>query len=172
MLRQRCNLSIRQLADLAGVTAGMISCIERDKNSPSIATLQKILTALNTDLASFFGGDPAPEPGPVFVRQKMKIVSDEERSYTIVFPRHKDIAVEMMDEQLLPKKRRPPYEELDCDVAGYLIGGSLILEVQGEPQWTLRPGDAFYIPRGHPHRGYAIGEEPARLITVCSPARY
>ena len=42
MLRKRCGLSIRQLAELSGVTAGMISCIERGKNSPSIATLQKI----------------------------------------------------------------------------------------------------------------------------------
>ena len=43
MLRKRCGTSIRQLARRAGVAPGIISCIERGKNSPSISTLQKIL---------------------------------------------------------------------------------------------------------------------------------
>ena len=150
----------------------MISCIERDRNSPSIATLQKILAALSTDLASFFGNDSSLETGPVYERQRMKLVSDIERSYTIVFPRRKEIAVEMFDEQFLPMKRRPPYETLECDVAGYVIEGSLRLELPGVRARLLRPGDAFYVTRGRRHRGYAIGKEPARVITAYSPAGY
>ncbi len=54
ILRKERGLSIRQLGVLAGITPSVISYIERDKNSPSIETLQKILGALGTDLAAFF----------------------------------------------------------------------------------------------------------------------
>ncbi len=64
MLRQRSGLSIRELVKLSGVTAGMISCIERNKTSPSLTTLQKILSALDTDLAEFFSLKKETDDGP------------------------------------------------------------------------------------------------------------
>ncbi len=172
LLRKRCGLSIRQLAVSAKVTPGIISCIERGKSSPSITTLQKILSALGTDLATFFSEGPKEDPGPIFLRQRMRTISDEHRSYTILFPKRRGIAVEMFDEQIAISKRRPPFEKLKCDVAGYILSGALVLEIQGkEKHPTLRPGDAFYIPRGCVHRGYAA-EEPVRLVTVYYPASY
>lgn len=172
MLRKRCGWSIRKLAELSGVTAGMISCIERGANSPSIATLQRILAALDTDLASFFGAEPAAQEGPVYQREGMRLISDDQRSYTIVFPRQPGIQVEMLDEHISPGEPLPPLERLSCDVAGYMLSGALVLEVAGQPKRTLRPGDAFYIAKDTAHRGYATGDEPARLLTVYSPPRY
>ena len=173
ILRKRSGLSIRQLAAKAGVTAGMISCIERGKNSPSIGMMQKLITALGSDLASFFSGEQDQNGGPVFLREKMQMTSDAERTYTIVFPKRADIKVEMLDEQINPsRKKKPAFEELRCDVAGHVISGSLILEIKGEPKKELRSGDAFYVPRGQIHRGYVVGEESARLITVYYPNRY
>ena len=170
-LRSRCGLTLRQLAAQAGVTSGMISPIERDKTSPSLITLQKILSGLGTDLASFFRPEPSDEPGPVFSRDGMPLVTDGERNYTIVLPRRDDIGVEILDEQILPSSRRPPFERLRCDVAGYVLAGELILSVRPGRRRRLRPGDAFYVSKSTEHRGYAA-DGPARLITVCSPARY
>jgi transcriptional regulator with XRE-family HTH domain len=172
MLRKRCGLSIRQLAGLAGVTPAIISCIERGKNSPSIITLQKILGALGTDLAAFFARDSQPQDGPVFLREQMRAISDGDRTYTIVFGKQPGVGVEMLDETIRPAKRRPPFETLKCDVAGYLLSGSLVLEVAKQPKQTLRPGDAFYIGKGAEHRGFAVEGEPVRLVTVYHPARY
>jgi transcriptional regulator with XRE-family HTH domain len=172
MLRKRCGLSIRQLAALAGVTPGIISCIERGKNSPSIATLQKILAALGTDLAAFFTGDVQGPEGPVFAREHMRTISDGDRTYTIVFSKRRGIRIELFDEHYRRSRQRPPFETLRCDVAGYVISGALTLEIEGQPKRTVRPGDAFYIPRGQVHRGYNAGDEPARLITAYHPAKY
>jgi len=172
ILRKRCGLSIRRLAEMAGVAAGMISCIERGKNSPSIATLQKILAALGTNLADFFGTQGDQAQGPIFVREHMRSVSDGQRTYTIVFPDREGIGVEMLDEHISPASRKPPYEKLQCDVAGYVLSGSLTLDVRPKLKQTLRPGDAFYIPRGTEHRGYVSTDEPARLITAYYPEKY
>jgi transcriptional regulator with XRE-family HTH domain len=172
MLRKRSGLSIRQLAQLAGVTAGMISCVERQKSSPSLATLRKILIALGTDLGTFFGTDQTKQDGPVFLREGMQVVTDKERKYTMIFPRRKDVEVQVFDEHLTHAAQKPPFEKLKCTVAGYVVSGNLVLEIKGKAEKKLRPGDAFYVPPGVEHRGYAEKGETVRLISVYSPANY
>lgn len=172
LLRKRSGLSIRELAARSGVAAGMISYVERGRNSPSLATLQKILSALGADLGRFFANQRSDSAGPVFPREQMPTVSDRERSYTILLARKPGIRLEMFDEELRPTRVKPDYETLECDVAGYVLSGSLMLEMEGQRRKTVRPGDAFYVPRTTPHRGYAVGGQPVRLVTVYHPPRY
>ncbi len=54
--RERRRLSQRQLAAATGVTSGMISMIEQNRTSPSVATLKKILAGLDISLGDFFAG--------------------------------------------------------------------------------------------------------------------
>ena len=170
-LRRRAGLSIRQLAVRSGISAGMISFIERGKTSPSLATLQKILHALDTNLGNFFAGGPEDETGPVFLRERMKTVHDDTRSYALVFPQSAGIAVQLFDETLSPGKRTE-FETLTCDVGGYVLAGTLRLEIKGGKSRKLRAGDAFYLPKGVTHRGFADGPEPVRLISLCNPPDY
>lgn len=171
-LRLRCGLSIRKLAENATVTAGMISCIERGTVSPSISTMQKILISLESDLASFFSTLEMQTEGPVYHREKMNTFSDESRSYTFIFPKNPDIDIEMLDETINPSKELPPMEPLKSDISGYLLSGTLVMEIEGQPKQTLRPGDAFYIKKGLVHRGYAGEDKPARVITAITPPTY
>ena len=108
----------------------------------------------------------------MFPRETMRTVSDGERNYTIVFGKSPNKPVEMFDEHIYPAARRPEFEKLKCDVAGYVISGELTLEVKGSKRRSLRPGDAFYVDKGTEHRGYAAGEDPVRLVTVCHPSKY
>jgi transcriptional regulator with XRE-family HTH domain len=170
-LRQRSGLSIRQLAAKAGVSAAMVSYVERGQTAISLVTLQKILAALGTDLGTFFAEGESNQTGPVYQRERMKTVQDSCRGYTLLFPRRADIALEMFDEVLKPG-RKPQFEVLKCDVAAYVISGTLRLEVAGQESRDLRPGDAFYLAQGKKHRGYPVGKEPVRLISACYPAKY
>jgi transcriptional regulator with XRE-family HTH domain len=170
-LRRRAGLSIRQLAESSGVTAGMISLVERGNSSLSLVTLQKILTALGSDLGAFFSGGREDQTGPVFRRQEMKTVHDGTRAYTLVYPRRPEIAIQVFDETLNPGPK-PEFERPLCDVGGYVLSGVLCLEIKGRKLQTVRAGDAFYVPRGTTHRGYAAGTESVRLISFCSPPEY
>ena len=69
-----------------------------------------------------------------------------------------------------PVDKMPPFSSFQNDIAGYIISGSLELEIKGEKKKILRTGDAFYIPTGLEHRGYVIGDEPSRVITVWKAA--
>jgi mannose-6-phosphate isomerase-like protein (cupin superfamily) len=102
----------------------------------------------------------------------MRVVSDRERAYTMLLTRQPGIRLEMFDEELRPSRRKPDFETLACDVAGYVLSGSLTLEIEGREKQHVRPGDAFYVPKGTSHRGYATGDKPVRLVTVYHPPRY
>jgi transcriptional regulator with XRE-family HTH domain len=164
--RNRCGLTIRDLAEKARVSPAVISSIERGKSSPTVATLQNIVEALGLNMATFFNGSIGQQEGPVYLREHMKVLSGADRSCTVIFPKTKEIRFEMLDEILMPGKPSPPFSVFQADVAGYLISGELALELRDQPKRILRVGDAFYIPKGVEHRGYSVGEESARVITV------
>ena len=54
--REKRRMSQRQLAAVTGVTSGMISMIEQNRTSPSVATMKKILSGLGISLGDFFAG--------------------------------------------------------------------------------------------------------------------
>ena len=53
-LRNQKGLTQEELADRCELTKGYISQLENDLNSPSIATLADILSALGSNLSEFF----------------------------------------------------------------------------------------------------------------------
>ena len=53
-LRQSRGLTIRGLAEQAGVPHATLSIIERDKSSPSVSILKRLLRPLNVTLSVFF----------------------------------------------------------------------------------------------------------------------
>lgn len=172
LLRKRSGMSVRALAARAAITPAMISCVENGKASPSIVTLEKVLSALGTELAAFFGVEQKAPAGPLFPRESMRLVADDERSYTLIFPRTDEIGVEMTDEIMQAGRGKPPFETQTIDMAGYVLSGLLALDLKGARSRTLRPGDAFYVRAGVEHRGYAAANEPVRLITVYTPPRH
>jgi len=53
-IRNERRMSQRELAQKAGLSTNAISLIERDENSPSVATLQNLASALNVKMSYFF----------------------------------------------------------------------------------------------------------------------
>ncbi|HUQ74278.1 MAG TPA: cupin domain-containing protein [Burkholderiales bacterium] len=68
-----------------------------------------------------------------------------------------------------------PGEEL-----GYVLEGTLQLDVEGQPSRTLKAGDTFFIPAGVVHDGKNVGSGSAKVLAtyivekgkpVASPAK-
>ena len=58
-------------------------------------------------------------------------------------------------------KHTHPGEEL-----GYVLEGTLQLEVAGQPPRTLNAGEVFFIPAGVVHDGRNIGAGPAKVLAI------
>lgn len=170
-LRTTQSLSLRQLAERAGVTPSYLSAVERGKLSPTIALLGKVLAALGTDLAAFFTAAQADEAQFVFRRDAMQTVEDGGRRYVFVFPQRQDLRLEVLEEILLPGEA-PDYETLPVDLAGYVISGTLLLDLASIGTEEVPAGDAFYVPAGHPVRGCCLHDTPVKLLTMMTPPRY
>ena len=56
-LRTSKNLSVYKLARMTDVSENHIRSIEKGNSQPSVLTLEKLLTALGTNLAEFFNED-------------------------------------------------------------------------------------------------------------------
>lgn len=166
ILRKRCGLSVRELALRSELSPAMISYAERGVNSMSLVTLEKVLSALGSSIAEFFTEGGSPGAGPVFPRERMRVVSDHDRTYTILFRHPPGVPIEMSDEHIRATTVRPSFSRLKHDIAGYLLTGALILEIRGAERRALRPGDAFHVPKNTAHRGYAADDGGARLITI------
>jgi transcriptional regulator with XRE-family HTH domain len=172
-LRQQADLSLRELARLAGLSPASLSAIEKSTSSPTLATLQKILKALGTDFATFFARHPASDHQPVFLPGQMKAVEDAHRRYTLLLPRREDIKLEMVHEDLQPGEQAAEWETHDFDLAGTVLqGGPLRLEFQTGQSWDVPDHGAYYIPAGQTHRAFNAGAGTLKQITVCHPPRY
>ena len=56
LLRKEKKISLRQLANMAGISPSLVYQIENAETAPSLATLSKLSTALKTELSYFFEG--------------------------------------------------------------------------------------------------------------------
>ena len=63
---------------------------------------------------------------------------------------------------------------------GYVVEGTLELEITGQPPHTVKAGESFYVPAGLVHDGKNIGSGPAKVLAtyvvekgkpVASPAK-
>ena len=52
--RRRLNLTLEEVAGRVGITKGFLSEVERDRASPSVATLMRLREALSISVASLF----------------------------------------------------------------------------------------------------------------------
>jgi|GEM_PF-689604 len=169
-LRQRSNISLRQLAKLADVSVSYISAVEKDQASPTLATLRRILQALGTNFINFFSEeDNNNNEQYIFRKSAMHTVTDSDREYTFILPHRDDIHVELMDENYFAGETLPEFETMDCDFAGYVVSGNIVIEIDHQDPVHLSCGDAFHVPRGIPLRGYCEQGEKARLLTILYP---
>ncbi len=74
-IRDERGLSQRELAQRAGLSANAISLIERDENSPSVATLQSLASALHIKISYFFDNDETQQVLHVKAESRPSIAS-------------------------------------------------------------------------------------------------
>ena len=139
-LRQSQGLSQRALAQLAGLTHGNLSHIEQGKISPSVLTLEKILTALNIPLASFFA---MAEPRAILAAADW--ASSHEAGVHWSFM---EVLATLTPTYLVVHQLQPG--AVQCRdflrhrglLAGYLVSGRLELSLD-DTRYSLSPGDGF-----------------------------
>jgi transcriptional regulator with XRE-family HTH domain len=171
-VRTAFGLSQRELARRAGVTNGMVSLIEQDRVSPSVGSLQKILSAFPMTMAEFFTRDMQDRQDVVFRADELPDVGTRDIQYRLVAASRRERKMSILWESYAPGTDTG--EDLlthSGEEGGVIIDGELELTVAGETQ-LLGPGDAYYFDSRLPHRFRNTGQVPVRIVSANSPPTF
>ena len=171
-LRERLGLSQRALATRAGVTNGMISLIEKNRSSPSVATLKKILDGLSMSLAEFFAVGK-PEQDKLFFRaDELVEIGGGAISYRQVGSSLQGKALQLLHERLEPgADTGAAMLRHEGEEGGVVVRGEIELTV-GTATRVLRAGDAYAFESNVPHRFRNLGSEPCEIVSACTPPSF
>lgn len=173
-LRASRGLSLRALAERAGVTAGALSQIENGHTSPSVSTLKKLLAALGTTLGAFFAQDIAPEPGRFIYRKSelVNVASGNGLRFLALPGPAGERQLQVLHETYAPgaDTGAEPYAHAG-EESGVCLAGTLEITVDGRTE-LLGPGDAYWYASTLPHRWRNVGKTPAQVVSACTPPTF
>ena len=168
-LRLQCDFTQEELADRCELSKGYISQLENDLTSPSIATLNDILTALGSSLKDFFQDEE--EEKVVFSEQDfIEKVSDEAISNWLVPSAQKNL-MEPMHIVLKPKCQTQEDLPHEGEEFGYVLKGQIKL-VLGKRVVRVKKGESFYFIPSKVHKIVNSSEIDAEFIWVSSPPSF
>lgn len=165
--RLSLKVGLRELSRRAGISPASLSSIEKGTTSPTLATMDKILKGLGTDLAGFFSRTDKQDQSPVIHAEQMKVLADNNRQYTILLPKRDDVKIEFFYEVIKYTESETEWETHNADLAGHIIsGGPAVIEIKDAGKWQISEGDSYYINANRPHRLYTENEKSITQITV------
>jgi transcriptional regulator with XRE-family HTH domain len=172
-LREAMDLSLRDLADRSGVSAPMLSQVERGETSPTVQLAARIASGLELRLSQLLRLD---EDGAVtVVRQKERRkgpAGASGHSYEILTPPLPGQRAELSRHTLAPRAVTggagdPPMHEPGSRETALVEHGSVVLVCDGE-RHELAPGDCVTFDADLPHHFENPGPTDAVLLAIVS----
>ncbi|GHT63511.1 transcriptional regulator [Spirochaetia bacterium] len=152
-LRKLQQRTLQDVADTCGYTKSLLSKIESGKVVPPIATLVKIASALNTNIAALMAEGDNIDCIFVPARQKGVEPVPTESGYFIL-----PLAVELKKKKMQPFIFTIRAEDLNDKVHSHL-GEEFIYMLEGKMEfqvglntYRLKPGDSLFFESARDHR--------------------
>jgi transcriptional regulator with XRE-family HTH domain len=150
--RRQRGVTLRQLARRAGCSPGQLSLIERDRVSPTVATLMRICNSLGVALTYFFTASPGGANHLVRRGERSTLVSRASGAHhELLKAPGNECALNPMLVTLRPRSRRGdgPHAHAGEEFA-LLTKGRLRFRI-GEHEYLLRRGHSLTFPSTLPH---------------------
>jgi transcriptional regulator with XRE-family HTH domain len=168
-LREAMDLSLRDLAERSGVSAPMLSQVERGETSPTLAVASKIASGLELSLSQLLRLDEGSHLVVVRSSDRRGRRRGGHRVEELTPPipgQRAEVSLHRLDPGASTGGTGdPPMHEPGSRETIYVNSGSSVLVLDGEPH-RLAAGDAVTFDADLPHHFENRGEEPAELLAV------
>ncbi len=168
-MRNQKGLTQEELADRCELTKGYISQLENNLNSPSIATLTDILSAVGSNLSEFFQEEK--EEQVVFSKEEFIEKDTDGMQWNWLIPN----AQKNMMEPVLALLEEGASSTTDIphegEEFGYVLEGKIAV-VLGGKKYLCKKGEAFYYNADKPHRIENKGTGKARFLWISTPPNF
>jgi len=178
-MRAAAGLSQRQLADRAGVPHAQISNVEKNKVSPSVSTLRKILSGLGVSMADFFEPERTLPAGPFFDADQLVDLTSKVAANAIgdgpgrmMFRQIGDARGHNL--QILHEVYEPRADTGETllqhasSEGGFVVEGELEVTVGAEVR-VLKAGESYLFDSRIPHRFRNVSDTRTVVISACTP---
>lgn len=168
-LREAMTLSLRDLAERSGVSAPMLSQVERGETSPTLAVAAKIATGLDLTLSQLLRLDESTHA--VVTREgKRRRYSHGGHQYEELTPplpgQRADVSLHVLKpEAATGGAGDPPFHEPGSRETAVVIDGELTLVIDGASH-ELGTGDSVTFDADLPHHFENHGAEHTRFLAV------
>lgn len=172
-IRKDKNMSIADLADISGLSSGLISQIERNIVNPSIASLWSIAKSLDVSIGYFFNEEEISETSPIVKRKNRKriVTSDSNATYELLSP---DLNRKIEYLYITIKPGDCSRKELishEGEEGGLVLKGKLMVKTENK-DYILDEGDSIYFDSTIPHRYINIGDEDCVSVWAMTPPSF
>lgn len=176
--RKAVGISLREIARRIGVSASLVSQIERDRVNPSVSTLYALARELGLSMGDLFDADdpasalerrrPPDAPSPIVAPDQRSVIN---LASGVVWERltpERDPAVEFLQVTYDVGSESCPTDSLVTHGGreyAYVISGRLGVRIDFD-EYCVEPGCSITFDASSPHRLWAIGDEPVVAIWV------
>lgn len=166
--RQQARISLQKLADLSGVSVGMLSQVERDLVNPSLRVLTSIRNALGLPASAFFQEIDSPAArDPLFVRRatqrpRLELGYISKELLSAGTPHNLQLMILHIPAGSSSGDKAIRYQ---AEKAGVVMQGEFILRVADE-EAHLKEGDSFVFDSSLPHSFTNPGTTAAKVLWI------
>lgn len=174
--RREHGLTLTSLAAQACISHSFLSQLERGYARPSMTTLERIATALETTQVSLMLAakpaelrtdvPPVPEGAHLVRSDEGAKLPQEGDSIGYARLLVGGRAAFYPQEQLLSRRDYADYFQHDQDEWVYVVAGEIEVDLGESDFVELRKGDSLYYAGGIPHRWRRIGTDIATVLVV------
>jgi transcriptional regulator with XRE-family HTH domain len=168
-LRDAMGLSLRDLAERSGVSAPMLSQVERQETSPTIAVAAKIAAGLDLTLSQLLRLDEGEHVSISRAGKRRRYERGGHRFEELTPPlpgQRADVSLHTLKPGAATGGREdPPMHEPGSRETAVVLDGTLVLVVDGS-RHELGGGDSVTFDADLPHHFENEGEEPTRFLAV------
>jgi transcriptional regulator with XRE-family HTH domain len=170
--RLAMRLRLKEVAEAAECSEGMLSKLENGKVTPSIGLLHRLASVLGTNVSALFEQNQTGVVTRAGTRPNIS-QGDSQRqiSLELLTPVPSPTLFQSAIYTIAPKARSDGKITHVGEDFGYVFEGQLELYLDDETH-LLGPGDAFYFPSDRPHGYSNPGDTVTKLIWFNTPPTF
>ncbi len=174
-LRLAAGLTLRKLAQRAGISQGYLSKIENSPNAPPVSTLLMLARSLGVSISDLFGEKESRKPLSLVRREEREFVARDGSVFGYSYqalahkfhPKHVDpyiLTIPANSERKVDFHFQHNGEEML-----FVLKGSMKF-LFGDEEYVLREGDCVFFDAGIPHNGFSLEDRETQcLIAIYTP---
>jgi transcriptional regulator with XRE-family HTH domain len=159
--------TLQALADATGLSASLLSLVERGKTSPSIGTLVAVSHALGVHMSDLISSDAVETRTPVIRLHEQPVFANALGGHSRRIAADDRVrGVEIAENTFAPggTSALSALHHIGYEF-GLLLEGELTITLDGH-EHVLGPGDLISYDSTQPHRITNTSEEPARAVWI------